>query len=377
MTMRNLLFATLAISVAAVSCTKKKSGDDDTPGVAPTVTTGTVSNVTDHEATFTGTVTNPGNPPSYNSGFCFSTHANPTTTDLTVSASSSTMQVSTGGLQPSTTYHVRAFASNDAGTGYGADVSFTTMASYTMTTEAVTEIESTTATFTSQLTIAPNSSPGSLYFVYGTSQNPSYPNNQYEPSGANTGTQTVQVTGLQAATTYYLRTAMVSGGSVLSYGPQVTFKTAGYTGTSGGRVVYDKGVVSNGWRYLEAAPADVSVASGYSGSYWGCSGSQLLFTNTGLGDGAANTTRIMSQCSASNCAARVASNYSVSGVSGWFLPSRDEMKLVFRNVNNLTGSSYWTSSEFDASNAYVVYSSTSSSTVSKGSDKYIRPLRRY
>ncbi|GAI71472.1 unnamed protein product, partial [marine sediment metagenome] len=31
-----------------------------------------------------------------------------------------------GGLQPSTTYHFRAFATNSVGTGYGDDMSFTT-----------------------------------------------------------------------------------------------------------------------------------------------------------------------------------------------------------------------------------------------------------
>ena len=51
------------------------------------------------------------------------------------------------GLLPGTTYHVRAYATNSAGTAYGNDVPFTTTPAVapTLTTIAITSIATTTA----------------------------------------------------------------------------------------------------------------------------------------------------------------------------------------------------------------------------------------
>ena len=50
------------------------------------------------------------------------------------------------GLLPGTLYHVRAYATNDVGTAYGGDVTFTTYLAPAVTTQAVTNITATTAT---------------------------------------------------------------------------------------------------------------------------------------------------------------------------------------------------------------------------------------
>ena len=103
----------------------------------PTVTTASpVTSITQTTAHGTGTVVSNGGSTVTVAGVAWSTSANPTTannkttdgwaiggpwtgtTDMGVSPNPS--------LSPNTLYHVRAYATNSAGTGYGNDVSFTT-----------------------------------------------------------------------------------------------------------------------------------------------------------------------------------------------------------------------------------------------------------
>ena len=94
----------------------------------PTVTTAAASAITSNSASSGGDVTSDGEDPVTARGVCWTTSANPTisnniTTDGTGTGSFTS---SITGLSPLTTYHVRAYATNTAGTGYGADETFTT-----------------------------------------------------------------------------------------------------------------------------------------------------------------------------------------------------------------------------------------------------------
>ncbi len=102
-----------------------KNGAAATP---PTVTTATVTAVTTNSANAGGNVTAAGSATVTARGVCYSTNANPTTSDLTVASGSGTgaFTASLSGLNPSTLYHVRAYAISTAGTSYGTDVTFTT-----------------------------------------------------------------------------------------------------------------------------------------------------------------------------------------------------------------------------------------------------------
>jgi hypothetical protein len=63
-------------------------------------------------------------------GICYSTSPNPTTADLTVSGGTGigSFAPTLQNLSPNTVYYVRAFATNQAGTAYGQQISFRTMA---------------------------------------------------------------------------------------------------------------------------------------------------------------------------------------------------------------------------------------------------------
>ncbi len=97
---------------------------------APTVSTQAVTDITTSSATGNGTITDLGtaNPTAY--GVCWSTTLNPTTADANINqgatGSTGAFTANLTGLSAGTTYHVRAYATNTAGTSYGEDVSFTT-----------------------------------------------------------------------------------------------------------------------------------------------------------------------------------------------------------------------------------------------------------
>ncbi len=95
---------------------------------APTVTTTTPSSITTTTASSGGNVTSDGGASVTARGVCWSTLANPTTGNNHTSDGTGTGSFTSSltGLSPSTQYHVRAYATNSAGTGYGSDLTFTT-----------------------------------------------------------------------------------------------------------------------------------------------------------------------------------------------------------------------------------------------------------
>jgi hypothetical protein len=97
------------------------------PTLAATTTVTSIGAIT---ASSGGNVTSDGGGAVTARGVCWSTSANPTianskTTDGT---GTGTFTSALTGLSPSTTYYVRSYATNSGGTGYGAQVSFSTTA---------------------------------------------------------------------------------------------------------------------------------------------------------------------------------------------------------------------------------------------------------
>ena len=91
-------------------------------------------------------------------------------------------------------------------------------------------------------------------------------------------------------------------------------------------------------------------------------------TATAIGTGSANTDTIIDQQGVTvQYAARVASAYNGGGYTDWFLPSKDELNLMFLNTtainttatanggSNLQTDYYWSSSESDSENAWSQY----------------------
>lgn len=96
----------------------------------PTVVTMEVSEITNNSAMCGGDVTNDGGAEITERGICWSTNENPTLNDnhIAVGNGIGTFTETIDGLEASTTYHVRAYATNEAGTTYGLDKEFATVA---------------------------------------------------------------------------------------------------------------------------------------------------------------------------------------------------------------------------------------------------------
>jgi hypothetical protein len=98
--------------------------------VVPTVITSVLTNIIQTSATGGGNVTSDGGAAVTKRGIVWGILPNPTTGNAnTMNGSGNGLFVSLlTGLTPNTTYHVRAYAINTAGVGYGKDIAFTTPA---------------------------------------------------------------------------------------------------------------------------------------------------------------------------------------------------------------------------------------------------------
>ncbi|MFO7701769.1 MAG: DUF1566 domain-containing protein [Psychroflexus maritimus] len=253
----------------------------------------------------------------------------------------------------------------------------------TVSTEEVTNIGPTEADFNGDVTFDGGSAVTEHGFVYATSPSPNLTDN-VEIVGDGTGNFNATITGLAIGQTYYVR-AYATNNSGTIYGNEVSFQTnssyeLGDTGPAGGLVFYDKGSYSDGWRYMEANPADLST-----GTDWGCSGTLIPGSQpSAIGNGPQNTQDIVDNCTGTNIAARLCDNYSLNGFDDWFLPARQELDQMYLNLhaqglgsfNNL--STYWSSTENNNISAQGVSFITGNTINNNKTNSYrVRAARRF
>ena len=175
----------------------------------PVVDTKDITNVTPLSANGGGTVTSDNGFTVTERGVCWSTVSNPTINDEHSTNGSGTGEFNSAisGLQNSTTYHVRAYATNSKGTGYGEDKTFTTtLGAITVTTNSVINIGATNATCGGNATVTPDNdlSITAKGVCWSTSHNPVVSGN-HTIDGTGVGPFVSSITGLTVNTTYYVR----------------------------------------------------------------------------------------------------------------------------------------------------------------------------
>ena len=109
----------------------------------------------------------------------------------------------------------------------------------------------------------------------------------------------------------------------------------GDTGPAGGFIFYiNPNYVTDGWRYLEAAPASTQVDS----TKWSSTNLDIGGTSGEIGHGKENTELMvtaLNNASESNTAAQLADGFEYGGCSDWFLPSSNELNEM-KVLTNLT-----------------------------------------
>lgn len=118
----------ILISLVLWSCSKN---EDTVLLVLPTLSTTSCSGITESSANSGGNIISDGGTSILFRGVCWSTNHNPTIADTksTNGSGSGSFTSNLTGLLPNTTYYVRAYATNSLGTGYGTEVTFTTISS--------------------------------------------------------------------------------------------------------------------------------------------------------------------------------------------------------------------------------------------------------
>ena len=217
--MRKLSLFLVLIGLFLVSCNPKE----------PVVKTQAVSEIAATSAIGGGDVVEDGRADVTERGVCWSIVENPTIADAHTSdgAGLGSFVSNITGLEPNTTYYLRAYATNSEGTSYGDQVNFMTLEEMielaTVKTLLVTSITSTTAVAGGDVTADGGTEVTAKGVCWSTSQEPTI-EGEHTENGAGTGEFTAELSGLEQNTTYYVR-AYATNKEGTAYGEEVSFTT--------------------------------------------------------------------------------------------------------------------------------------------------------
>jgi hypothetical protein len=258
-------------------------------------------------------------------------------------------------LSTSYTYRVLSYNATGNSLTYSNEFSIITSNPLTipvLTTNSVSAITSITAISGGNITYDGGSAIISRGVVWSTSTNPTISLSTKTSDGFGIGSFTSNISSLALNVKYYIR-AFATNAVGTSYGNEISFNASyviGETGPAGGIIFYDKGVFSNGWRYLEANYINYSSGIVWWNGTWIYQDKGGISPNTGLGEGKANTLLIIAANNTLSNAAKVCDDYIANGFTDWYLPSSDELQLMCQNLysvgkGNFSEGFYWSSTD--------------------------------
>lgn len=286
----------------------------------PTVTTAVASNVTATSFTCGGNVTNDGGFSVTAKGLCWSTNQLPTIADNhnTLGSGLGSFTGSCNGLTRSTTYYVRAYATNSKGTSYGEQRTVTTASGLPAVTTTAVSMSGSSVVSGGNVTSDGGSPVTARGICYGPYPNPDLSSTYTHTSnGTGTGYFTSVIGSSLTGTTYVRAYATNANGT--SYGNQVTANL----------------------EYLALPTFE------YNGH-----------TYRVAPDPHTSATEYISWTSAN----AYCQNLTLYGYSDWRMPTIEELETMYQNRNAIGGF-------VNSSNYY--YSFYHSSTVSSGSYHYL------
>jgi len=197
----------------------------------PAVTTNPVSNLTSTSVTFNGSITDAGTPAYTKRGFFYGTTKEPTTNETQVSGNETgDFYTNITELTVNTTYYVRAYVTNTAGTSYGKDVEFKTGLQLALTTNDVTVYDGRTATLGGNITNQGTPQYIERGVVHSTNSNPEIGGSGVIKTiipGFGTGPFEINVSGFTPLTQYFVRAYAINADGTKYGDPQKTFTTKG------------------------------------------------------------------------------------------------------------------------------------------------------
>ena len=350
----------------------------------PSISTSSISSITTSSASGGGNVTSDGGGSVTSRGVCWSSSTStPTTSSSSTSSGSGIGSFSSSltGLSSNTTYYVRAYAINSAGTAYGSVVSFrtSTVSLPTISTNSISSITTSSASGGGNITSDGGGSVTSRGVCWSSSTSNPTTSNSIVSNGSGIGSFSVSITGLSSNTTYYVR-AYATNSAGTAYGSVVSFSSlpsfAIGQSYQGGIIFYIDGTGAHG---LICATTNQSTGiRWYNGSYVTTGA-----TTSSVGYGNSNTNTIVSYQGTGSYAARLCYDLILNGYSDWYLPSRSELSLMYTNLKSagLGGFSsidYWSSTEYSATSAYYQsFSTGTASYATKSTTKYVRAVRTF
>ncbi len=241
----------------------------------PYLFTAEITAITTTSAASGGNITSDGGAIITARGVCFSKTQNPTISDNKTSNGTGTgfFSSSLTGLNPNTTYYVRAYATNNKGTAYGNELDFATNALSipSLTTAEISTVTKTTATSGGNITSDGGTPVIDRGICYSTNQNPTISDTK-TTNGTGTGAYASNLTGLTAGTTYFVR-AYATNNIGTAYGNELSFATSlgdpltaptNISATPGDKEVtikWDAGAGATGYNIYWSTSPDVSPSN--------------------------------------------------------------------------------------------------------------------
>ena len=201
------------------------------------------------------------------------------------------------------------------------------------------------------------------------------------PTSTSTSTTTTATPTTIAPTTTRAAARCATGGTCV----------IGDTGPGGGKVFYVapsaiNGVtgISSGGKYLEAATNTWNGGTADPSLPWCDKTTTMIGNPTTLGQGASNTKKMIAACSSASAAKVVADLY-FNKWDDWFLPSAEELSLMWRNRDIIGGFNnsvaYWSSSEAPGNVAKgvqrLVFNPVRWLEDTKAGNYLVRPIRAF
>ncbi|MHC1703315.1 MAG: hypothetical protein AB9846_05350 [Tenuifilaceae bacterium] len=213
----------------ATNSTKTGYGEDvvfATLAIPPTVTTSIVSNITLNSIISGGNVTADGGSGVTARGICWGLLSNPTViANKTIDGTGvGTFSSNITSLLPGTTYHIRAYATNNIGTNYGEDIVFSTLSGViTISTTSMSSILANTASSGGYIASDGGGAISARGICWNLNANPTTLNSK-TLNGTGIGSYTSNLKDLLPSTKYYVR-AYATNVTGTYYGEEISFTT--------------------------------------------------------------------------------------------------------------------------------------------------------